>query len=80
MTSETWTNQIFTDPAFAAKVKVRWKRVYPTLTQSDSFVDTQSGLISTSAAANLAKWNISERLETEQMIKVSWSTEAATPG
>ena len=75
MTSETWINRLFTDATFAANVEKRWREVYPTLSQSVAFVDTQSGLISTSATANFAKWNVSERLEDVQVIKGSWSAE-----
>lgn len=75
MTSETWINRLFQDSTFAANVKARWKQVYPTLNQSGAFVTAQRDLISASANANFTKWNVSERLEDEQVIKGSWSAE-----
>ena len=75
MTEETWLNRLFTDPTFAANVEARWKQVYPTLSQSISFIDSQKPLVSTSAAANFAKWDITEELEDVQVIKGSWTSE-----
>lgn len=77
MTSETWINRLFADPTFAAKVKARWQQVSPTLAASDSFIAAQSSIIAGSADANFRKWNINERLETEQVIKGSWPAEVS---
>ena len=77
MTTETWINRLFQDPTLAAAVKARWKEVYPTLQQSDAFVSAQSSIISSSASANFQKWSVTERLETEQVIKGSWSSEVS---
>jgi CotH protein len=73
----TWFNRLNQDPAFRAMVSARWKEVYPQLQTTDGFLATQIGLITASANANFAMWNIKQRLETVQVIKGSWPAETA---
>ncbi|MBP8881262.1 MAG: CotH kinase family protein [Dermatophilaceae bacterium] len=77
-TSETWFNRLFADPTFAAAVSARWKVIYPKLMTTDAFIASQIPIITTSANTNFTLWNINERLETEQVIKGSWSAEVSS--
>ncbi len=77
-TTETWFNRLFDDPAFVALVEKRWNEEYTQMVASDTFIANQSTLITNSANANFAKWNVNERLEDVQVIKGSWSAEVSS--
>lgn len=78
-TSETWFNRLNQDPAFRAAVKARWVQMKPVFQNLPAFVDSQSSLIQSAAAANFQKWNVSENLEPGlQVVKGSWSAEVSS--
>ncbi|MFZ1913423.1 MAG: CotH kinase family protein [Propionicimonas sp.] len=73
--TKTWFNRLNEDSDFTNAVKDRWKVVYNDLKSSDTFLGTQSGLISSSASENFKKWSVTEKLSTVQVVKGSWSKE-----
>jgi len=73
----TWFNRLNDDPGFRKAVSKRWKQVYSSLKKSDSFLTSQSALISKSASANFKMWNVKEKLRDYHIVKGSWSKEVS---
>jgi len=75
--AKTWFNRLNEDPDFRAAVKARWQQVYPSLKTEDAFLATQQSVIASSAAANFGKWDVQDQVSSSQVVKGSWSKEAA---
>ncbi|MBK9696120.1 MAG: CotH kinase family protein [Propionibacteriaceae bacterium] len=74
--TKTWFNRLNEDSDFTNAVKDRWKVVSEdALKSSDTFLGTQSGLISSSASENFKKWSVTEKLSTVQVVKGGWGKE-----
>lgn len=71
----TWFNRLNQDPEFRQMVRDRWVQIYPALLASDAFLLQQQTRIAASAAENFRLWDITERLEVQQVIIGSWSGE-----
>ena len=53
-----WYIRMSQDPAFCAKVKEIWNRVYPELQEVAYFIDRQARLIDDAQKRNFERWNI----------------------
>ena len=53
------------------------RRFTPSLKKSDSYLASQSKLISKSAAANFKLWKVKEKLRSYHIVKGSWSKEVS---
>ncbi len=75
--ADTWFNRLNDDPGFRKAVSKRWTQVHASLKKSDSYLASQSKVISKSAAANFKLWNVKEKLRTYHIVKGTWSKEVS---
>ena len=71
-----WYNRLMEDPTFVAAVEARWAVVEPALRATvDDYLPAQRALITRSAEANFATWDVTEQIWARQVVKGSWPAE-----
>lgn len=77
-TDVTWFNRLNQDPSFRLAVSKRWRELRPLFAGLPSFVDSRAALINKGAQANFATWDVSGRVDPQQVIAGSWDAEVAS--